>query len=61
MCIPNGSKRDQMAVKYTNLFHSKPLKITQNGIFGLKIYHLATLCTSGLPDGIFSNQKSQFG
>jgi hypothetical protein len=50
--------------------------LTQIGIFGLKIYHLATLlsfgrkvfeqivwvfCKSGLPDGIFSNRKSQFG
>jgi hypothetical protein len=29
-----------MAKEYTNLFHSKALQI---GIFGLKIYHLATL------------------
>jgi hypothetical protein len=34
-----------MAVKYTNIFHSKALKnmYTRTGIFGLKINHLATL------------------
>jgi hypothetical protein len=31
-----------MAIKYTNLFHGKTLKIfTRIGIFGLKIRHLA--------------------
>jgi hypothetical protein len=30
--------------KYTMIFHSKALqKYTQIGIFGMKIYHLATL------------------
>jgi hypothetical protein len=33
-----------MAIKYTNIFHSKVLKNTPKlGFFGLKIYHLATL------------------
>jgi hypothetical protein len=32
-----------MAKEYTNLFNSNALKFTQIGIFGLKIYHLATL------------------
>jgi hypothetical protein len=46
-----------------------PPKFTQIGIFGLKTNHLATLAkrefecrgcpTPGLPDGWFSNQKSQ--
>jgi hypothetical protein len=50
-----------------------PPKFTQNGIFGLKTNHLASLfgtqtkqddalqSVSGLPDGLFTNQKSQFG
>jgi hypothetical protein len=38
--IPNGRKIDQMAIKYTNIFHCKI------GIFGLKIYHLANLIWS---------------
>jgi hypothetical protein len=34
----------QMAIEYTNLFHSKSSqKYTQIGIFDLKKYHLATL------------------
>jgi hypothetical protein len=32
-----------MALKYTNMSHFKAVKITQIGIFGLKMYHLATL------------------
>jgi hypothetical protein len=62
-----------------------PIKFTQTGNFGVKIFHLATpgvslrvlrnglfpqheasmaplaLLAAGLPDGLFSNQKSQFG
>jgi hypothetical protein len=30
-----------MSIKYTNIFHCKT-KCTQIGIFGLKLYHLAT-------------------
>jgi hypothetical protein len=42
--IPNISKNDQMAIKYTNIFHCKtPPKFAQNWIFGLKTNHLATL------------------
>jgi hypothetical protein len=34
----------QMAIEYTNIFSFQgPLKFTQIGIFGLKIYHLITL------------------
>jgi hypothetical protein len=33
-----------MAMEYTNLFHSEALQnLPKFGIFGLKIYHLATL------------------
>jgi hypothetical protein len=33
-----------MAIKYSNIFHFKALQnFPQTGIFGLKIYHLATL------------------
>jgi hypothetical protein len=33
-----------MAIKYTNIFHSKVLKnLPKLGFLGLKIYHLATL------------------
>jgi hypothetical protein len=36
-----------MATEYTNFFHTKAIqKITQTGILGLKIYHLATLLGS---------------
>jgi hypothetical protein len=38
----NGSKIDKMDIKFTNIFKDTP-KFTQIGIFGLKIYHLATL------------------
>jgi hypothetical protein len=72
-----GPKIPKLA-KYTKLTHTIPnghkiyqqrllqgaQKFTQIGIFGLKIYHLATLILvpgAGLPDGTFSNQKSQFG
>jgi hypothetical protein len=48
--IPNdhkiyGCQIDQMAIKYVNAFNyiKGPPKFTQIGIFGLKIYHLATL------------------
>jgi hypothetical protein len=38
----------QMANEFANLFHSKAvLKFTQFGIFGMKIYHLATLDVVG--------------
>jgi hypothetical protein len=33
---------DQMAIKYTNILNCKPSKTL--GFFGLKRYHLATLC-----------------
>jgi hypothetical protein len=40
-----------MAIKFTNIFHWKTLKkFTQNGIFGLKIYHLATLADESWND-----------
>jgi hypothetical protein len=40
-----GLKIGQMSIEYTSIFHCKTLhrKFTQIGIFGLKIYHLATL------------------
>jgi hypothetical protein len=41
--IPSGLKISQMAIKYTTIFNSKGNKNYQIGIFGLKIYHLATL------------------
>jgi hypothetical protein len=42
--IPNGCQIFQMAIKYTNIFHSKAgPKHTQICVFGLKIYYLATL------------------
>jgi hypothetical protein len=42
--IPNGLKIDQMTVKFTNIFHFKTLQnLPKFGLFGLKIYHLATL------------------
>jgi hypothetical protein len=48
--IPNNHKIYQMptkytkrAIKYTNIFLYKALKITNIGIFGLKIFNLATL------------------
>jgi hypothetical protein len=38
---PNGRKIDQMAIKYTNIFHCKTLlKLPK---FGQKMCHLATL------------------
>jgi hypothetical protein len=41
---PNGLQIYQMVIKFTNIFHCKALqKFTQIGIFGLEIYHLATL------------------
>jgi hypothetical protein len=42
--MPSGRNIDQMAIKYTNIFRRKTLqKIAKICIFGLKIYHLATL------------------
>jgi hypothetical protein len=40
--IPFGRKIDKMAIKYQHLPLQDLPKITQIGIFGLKIYHLAT-------------------
>jgi hypothetical protein len=42
-----------MAMKYTEIFHSKAFKgIQKFELFGIKIYHLTTLklVTTGLPD-----------
>jgi hypothetical protein len=42
--IPIGRKIYRMAVKYINIIRLQdPPKFIQIGIFGLKIYHLATL------------------
>jgi hypothetical protein len=42
--LPNGHKMLGMAVKYSNILHSQALKnIPELFIFGLQIYHLATL------------------
>jgi hypothetical protein len=42
--IPNYHKIDQMSIKiYQHLPLQDPLQFTQIKIFGLKIYHLATL------------------
>jgi hypothetical protein len=42
--LPNGHKIYQMVINYTQIFHSlEPPTYTQNGIFGVEIYHLATL------------------
>jgi hypothetical protein len=42
--IPNGSEIDQVAIKiYQHLPLEEPPKFAQIAIFGLKIYHLATL------------------
>jgi hypothetical protein len=42
--IPNSSKIDQKAIKYTNIIPLQdPPKFTQIWIFGSKIRHLATL------------------
>jgi hypothetical protein len=45
VCIQSGLKMDQMAICkiYQHLPLQYPRKFTQIGIFGLKIYHLATL------------------
>jgi hypothetical protein len=42
--LPIGNKTYQIAIKYTNIFQyvQDPPKFTQNGIFGLKMNHLAT-------------------
>jgi hypothetical protein len=48
--IPICRKREPMGIQYTHIFHRKNFqnfpKFTQIGIFGLKIYHPATLCLS---------------
>jgi hypothetical protein len=55
--IPNGHKIYQIALKYTNNFHRKPLlKFTQIAIFGQKIYHLATL--TAITKTFFSAKKT---
>jgi hypothetical protein len=43
--LPDGRKIDQLSIRYTNIPISLqfPSKFTQNGIYGLKINHLATL------------------
>jgi hypothetical protein len=48
--IPNVHKISQMSIKYSKMPYNistfsspRPSKFTQNGIFGLKICHLATL------------------
>jgi hypothetical protein len=49
--IPNGHKIYQMAIKYSKgqkiidnyIPFQGPQKCTQVGIFGMKVYHLATL------------------
>jgi hypothetical protein len=47
LTIRNVGKIDQMAAKFTNIFHCKTLQnFTQIGILGLKMYHLATLFQS---------------
>jgi hypothetical protein len=47
--LPIGRKIYQIAVKYTNIFHYNTLQnLPKSGIFGLKIYHLATLRTYNL-------------
>jgi hypothetical protein len=52
--IENGHKIDQMVKKYINIFHCKTLQnLTQILIFGLKIYHLATLIQVIKPDNVF--------
>jgi hypothetical protein len=43
ICIPNGHKI------YQHLPLQKPPKFTQILIFGLKLYHLATLVTGSVP------------
>jgi hypothetical protein len=44
LIIPNGHKIFQMAIKYTNIYHSKALQnLPKFWIFGLKTNHLATL------------------
>jgi hypothetical protein len=51
--IPNGRNIVQMAIKYSNIFYFKALQnLTQIGIFGLKIYHLATLLSTYYVPGI---------
>jgi hypothetical protein len=48
----NGRKRNQTAIKrtYEHLPLLDPTKFTQIGIFGLKLYHLATLTTNSEKD-----------
>jgi hypothetical protein len=48
--IPNGRKIDQMASKYTNIFHCKsPPKYTQIGIYGFKNMPSSNTALNGLP------------
>jgi hypothetical protein len=43
--MPHGHKIYQMAIQYTNFAKLQdPRKFIQMGIFGLKVYHLATRC-----------------
>jgi hypothetical protein len=64
ICIPYDHNMYQMAIRYTkcqsnipnghkntNIFHSKAVqKLTRIGIFGLKIFHLATLVGTRIAD-----------
>jgi hypothetical protein len=43
ICKPNRRNKFQMAIECTNLSIPRPSKIYPIGIFGLKIYHLASL------------------
>jgi DNA-binding transcriptional regulator YbjK len=59
--IPNGNKKDEMAIKYANIFHCKTLQnLTKNMIFGLKICHLATLYYLELTDRIVTSAFAEF-
>jgi hypothetical protein len=50
--IPNGHKIDQTVIKYTyqHVPLQDPTKFTQICIFGSKIYHLATMLSTGFDD-----------
>jgi hypothetical protein len=50
--MPDGHKIDQMAIKYTNIFH-RNTKFTQIGIFGLKTNHLATQRATHIEASLF--------
>jgi hypothetical protein len=49
ICIPNGRKINQMAIKYTNLFHCKTFLNLLIFLVFLKIRHLATPLSTGNP------------